>query len=181
MCQFNLLITDKKLEVDELKNLVDEIGFLFREINNDSLTRQIGKDKRIILTTKGNCDCGSIIGFNYQSSTDETNIEKERKRLTKKKWSESKINRYVENKIKEQSKKDKESESVQKQEEGNWIELANQLINKQIEFGIYYQQFGGLIEDEIIKLRGNSYKTIDELKNGELRNLKESRMIWIKK
>ena len=79
MCQFNLLIIDKESKDENLEKLLIENGFGFRELNNKSLQSQIGNLRRIILTTKGHCDCGSILGLNHQGSNTRIDIEKENK------------------------------------------------------------------------------------------------------
>ena len=181
MCQFNLLIANQKEDSDDLKRIITENGFHYRELENDSLSKQIGNNKKIILTTKGNCDCGSILGINHQDSSPKLNVEKEKKKLKKKKWSQTKIDRYLADKIKSEDKKIQDSRLSEETEEFNWIRLSEQLIREQIEFGILFHQFAGLIEEEEIKIVRINQKLIGELKKGELRNFRENELHWIKK
>ena len=179
MCQFNLLIIDKESENENLEKLFIENGLGFRELDNKSLQTQIGNNKKIILTTKGHCDCGSIIGMNHHDSISKIDIEKEKKKLRKKKWSESKIERYLFDKLKEQNKKEKSEELGNEEEENNWIAIS-QLLDKQKEqFGILFHQFGGSIEDEEIEIEKVNQISIELLTKGELRNFKENQLNWI--
>lgn len=181
MCQFNLLIIDKESEGENLEKLFIDNGFGFRELNNKSLQTQIGSTKKIILTTKGHCDCRSILGLNHQDSNSRIDIEKEKKKLRKKKWSESKIERHLSDKLKEQNKREVAGELGNEAEENNWIRISQLLRNRKTQFGILFRQFGGLIEDEIIEVEKTNQIPIELLSNGELRNFKENQLNWITK
>ena len=181
MCQFNLLIIDKESEGENLENLLIENGFGFRELNNKSLQSQIGNSRKIILTTKGHCDCGSILGLNHQDSNSRIDIKKEKKKLRKKKWSESKIERYLSAKLKEQNKREEAGELGNESEENNWIRISQILRNRKTRFGVLFRQFGGLIEDETIKIEKTNQIPIELLSKGELRNFKENQLNWITK
>jgi len=87
MCQFNLIILDKKFKSEDLKGLFIKNGFGFQELENNWLENQLGQTWRLVLTTKGYCDCGSIIGSNHRNSFVSLDIEKEKKKLQKKRWS----------------------------------------------------------------------------------------------
>lgn len=181
MCQFNLLIIDKESDSENLKRLLIENGFGFRELNNKSLQTQIGNTKKIILTTKGHCDCGSILGLNHQYSNSKIDIEKEKKKLRKKNWSESKIERHLSDKLKEQSKSEDAGEFGNEAEENNWIRISQLLRNRKTQFGILFRQFGGLIEDEIIEVEKTNQIPIELLSKGELRKFQENQLYWITK
>lgn len=179
MCQFNLLIIDKEWDGEHLKKLLIDNGFGFRKLNNKSLQSQIGNSRKIILTTKGHCDCGSILGLNHQNSKIEA--EKEKKKLRKKKWSESKIERYLSDKLKEQNKREEAGDLGNETEENNWIRISQILRNRKTQFGILFRQFGGLIEDEVIEIEKTNQVPIELLSKGEMRNFKENQLNWITK
>ncbi len=181
MCQFNLVILDKETVSENLEELFIENGFGYRELNNNSLQAQIGNSKQIILTTKGHCDCGPILGINDQVSNRGIDITKEKKKLRKKKWSESKIERYLSDKLKEQNKKREESELGNEAEETNWVNLSRVLRNQMSKFGILYQQFSGLIEDEEFEIEQINQISMTLLNAGEMRNFKEDQLNWITK
>lgn len=179
MCQFNLLIIDKESKNDELKKLLLTNGFGFRELNNKSLKNQIGENIKIIVTTKGDCDCGSVIGVNRQEAVSKIDIEKEQKKLRKKKWSESKIERYLADKLKKQSNRVEAKESDNESEENNWIRISNSLKNQTDPFGILFHQFSGAIEEEIIDIEESNQIPLSLLAEGELRNFRENQLYWI--
>lgn len=181
MCQFNLLIIDKESKSEYLEKLLIENGFGFRELDNKSLASQIGLTKKVILTTKGHCDCGSILGLNHQGSNSRIDVEKEKKKLRKKKWSEPKIERYLSDKLKEQNKREQECVLGNEAEENNWIRLSQILRNEEIQFGILFRQFGGLLEDEIIEIEKTNQVPIELLSKGELRNFTENQLNLITK
>lgn len=181
MCQFNLLIVDEESKGENLEELFLENGFGFKELNNKSLQGQIGSNMKIILTTKGHCDCGSIVGINSHGSIQKNEVDKEKKKLRKKKWSESKIERYLSDKLKGQNKKEESRELGDKVEENNWIRLSQMLGSRMGKFGIVFHQFSGLIEEEEIEIEQTNQFSIELLSKGELRNFKENQLNWITK
>lgn len=182
MCQFNLLIIGNKSGDDNLKKTMINIGFGYRELENESLIKQIGDDKRIILTTKGHCDCGSIIGINHQSSLSKIDIEKGKKKLRKKKkkWSEAKIERYLADRLRKQSNKEERSDLDNKAEEKRWFDILKTTMKKEKEVGILYRQFRGQIENEEIEIEKINGVPIELLRKGGLKDLKENELNWIK-
>jgi len=181
MCQFNFILTEKPKDKQKLAQTIKYAGFGFREVNNKHLTNQIENFQYAILTTKNHCDCGSIIGMDEFISPREIDVDKERKKLKKKKWSDSKIERYLNDKIKSQNKADENKDIGNKAEEDRWIKLIDNLINENINFGIFHHQFDGLIEEEKVEL--SKVKTIKktELEIRHLRNMVDCELIRIKK
>ena len=45
MCQFNLLITDRRFDKDQLEKIVISNGFNYQELKNENLSFQIGEEK----------------------------------------------------------------------------------------------------------------------------------------
>lgn len=180
MCQFNLLIIDKKANSDNLKRTIVDIGFGYRELENENLRSQVGADKRIILTTKGHCDCGSVIGINYQASSLKIDIEKKRKKLRKRKWSESKIERYLTDHLRTQSKKEETSELGNESETHKWLTVIRILIKSEKKIGILFHQFNGLIEMEEIGIEQINKIPMGLLNKESLMNFKENELNWIK-
>jgi hypothetical protein len=150
-------------------------------LSNESLLKQIGGNHKIILTTTANCDCGSIVGLNQHSSLSRLNIENETRKLTKKKWTQSKIDRYISDKMMQQSKIHNRTETVGEREENKWITLAENLTKQNIKFGIMFHQSRGLMEEETIEIKEITQKTLEQLKQGELRNFFENILHWIEK
>ena len=181
MCQFNLVITDKKVKTENFKDLFLENGFGFNELDNKHLQSQVVENNRFILTTKGDCDCGSIIGSNCQDVTPKIDIEKKRKKLRKKKWSAAKIERYLSDILKEQNKKVVAEALKNEKEEDNWISIAKAFNNRNVQFGIFYHHFSGLIENEKIEIEKVNQIPIILLSKGKLRDLKENQLNWITK
>ncbi|MGB1205938.1 MAG: hypothetical protein ACPG5B_09840 [Chitinophagales bacterium] len=179
MCQFNLLIIDNKSKAENLKDLFFKNGFGYNELDNKNLQSQIGRTKKIILTTKNECDCGSVIGLNQHDSNANIDIEKKRKKLRKKKWSAVKIERYLSDILKEQKKVMATAELKKEAEENNWIRIAEGLINRKVQFGILYHHFSGLLEDETIEIEKINQIPMTFLSKGKLRDFKENQLNWI--
>jgi hypothetical protein len=116
MCQFNLAILDKVSDESKLKDIFERNGFNFTLLQNQNLNKLISPDLKVIFTTKSHCDCGSAIGIGTTDNSIKRDIEKEIKKLKRKKWSDSKIQKYLDNKEKAELKKQSETGDVNKRE-----------------------------------------------------------------
>jgi len=179
MCQFNIILTEKDTDSTSIEKLLNENGFGYSEINNESINSQIKELQTIIVSTKGHCDCGSILGTDQSKTAQTFNIEKERKKLKKKKWTDSKIERYLADKLKSQVKNIENMKLGNSAEEDRWMNLINQLINERIKFGLLHHQFSGSLAEEKLELTDITTITNNELSIEHLRNLRDCELLRI--
>lgn len=179
MCQFNIILTKKDTDSKIIEKLLKANGFGYLEINNKSIVSQVTGFQKIIVSTKGHCDCGSILGIERSPSSQIIDIEKERKKLKKKKWTDSKIDRYLTDKLKSQTNKDENSELGNSTEEQQWMKLINQLIDAKIKIGLLHHQFNGDLTEEKLELRNCKIFKRNELSIEDLRNLEDSELLKI--
>ena len=178
MCQFNLLVIDKSILGKNLKDILHANGFGYREINNESLFHQLGKNKGFVLTTKGACDCGSIIGKGLEGEVMNTKLLK---KLRLKGWSGKKIERYLSDRMKDQAKKEERDFLGSKLEENSWFNLTKNILKTTTSFEILTHQFGGLIEEEEIAIEKTNHFSLKDFQAENLRFLKENQLYQIKK
>jgi hypothetical protein len=179
MCQFNIILTEKDTNSTVIEKLLNKNGFGYSEIKNESINSQTKELQTIIVSTKGHCDCGSILGTDQSKSAQTFNIEKERKKLKKKKWTDSKIERYLADKLKSQAKNEENKELGNSAEEDRWMKLINQLIDERIKFGILHHQFSGSLDEEKIEFKDITTLTNNELSIERLRNLRDCELLRI--
>ncbi len=166
MCQFNLAIVDSDSDDLKLKEIFEQHGLYFSLIKNSNLDKYIGSDLKAIFTTRSSCDCGSVIGYDSIDNSSKRDIEKEINKLKRKKWSDSKIKRYLENKEKNELKKQSEKSETLGEELKKWSDTINDCIDSSISkrFGILTHFYSGALEEEkfdnveILKSKLNDFK-----------------------
>ena len=178
MCQFNIILTEKNTDSIILNKMLDSNGFGFSEISNESIIAQTEFHKTIA-TTKNHCDCGSIIGLNHSPSSQKIDIDKERKKLKKKRWTDSKIERYISDKLKNEIKTEENNELGNSAEEDKWKKLIDQFSKSKIKFGLFHHQFNGPIEDELIEIEKIIKIKSDQISIEQLRNLRDCQLLII--
>lgn len=181
MCQFNILLTEKSTSNEMLQTILEGLSFGYNEIENKYMCNQIVGLEKVIMTTKGHCDCGSILGIEQSPSSQRIDELKERKKLRKKKWSESKIDRYLEDKLKSQTRNEENEELGNKTEEERWLKLIHKLTDENIKFGLFQHQFSGSLVNERVNLVKTRKVRIGEFTIEDLRKLEDCEFIRITK
>lgn len=101
MCHFVTLIAP---DADEaaLRAVMDRHGRAAEPIDNPSIRRLLLPGERQYLTTRGHCDCGTVLAPRRRESAGEfeDRLAKEASRLARKGWSEAKIARATEDRRK---------------------------------------------------------------------------------
>jgi hypothetical protein len=182
MCQFNLAILDSDSDDVKLKEIFEGNGFYFSLIKNQNLDKLIGPEFKVVFTTKTHCDCGSVIGIDTDDNSSKRDIENEIKKLKRKKWSDTKIKRYLENREKVDSRKKTERELIESDELDRWQLIIKDCFNKSISnhFGILIHFYSGLIDkEEFIHIKMDR-KSIKEFEIESLRTLEFDRIVLLK-
>ncbi|MEP6900998.1 MAG: hypothetical protein ABJA66_04565 [Actinomycetota bacterium] len=99
MCHFITTILPKEAQTEKLKPIFKKHGFDFRVIDDFHLADQLEKGDFCVQTTRGMCDCGTIIGSlacaSYSVSTADETLNKSITRFRKKGWSEEHIQNWI--------------------------------------------------------------------------------------
>ncbi len=100
MCHFITTILPKDAKIELLKSVYKNHGFDFRKIDAFHLEDQIEKGDFCVQTSRGMCDCGTILGSlrrDFQvTSSDEEFYAESIQRFRKKGWSEEHIKNWIE-------------------------------------------------------------------------------------
>src|SRR5215217_4136893 len=99
MCHFITTILPKDAKTEKLKPVFRQHGFDFRVVDSSHLADQLEKGDFCVQTTRGMCDCGTVIGSLARNSDselmeDET-LNKSIARFRKKGWSEEHIQNRI--------------------------------------------------------------------------------------
>jgi hypothetical protein len=107
MCHFITLIapTDDEAAV---KAVMDRHGRAAEPIDNPSIRALLGPAERQYLTTRGHCDCGSVLAPRHLEPPEafEERLAREASRMARKGWSQAKIARAIEDRRKAASRPD---------------------------------------------------------------------------
>jgi len=95
MCHFITAILPKSANIQQLEQLASKHGMKLSPQANLGISRQIKPDELPFLTTAAHCDCGTSLGSDHRQSRTEIDIARESEKLRKKGWSESKIQRSL--------------------------------------------------------------------------------------
>lgn len=181
MCQFNLALVDSDSDDLKLKEIFEQHGLCFSMIDNPNLDKHLDSDLKVFFTTKSHCDCGSVIGIDTEDNSTNRDIEKEIKKLKRKKWSDSKIKRYLENKEKVNNRKKAEKELVLSDELESWQLIIKECFNNSItkHFGVLIHFYGGLIDKEEFHQIKIDKKTIREFEIESLKTLEFDKLVLL--
>ena len=172
MCRFATILIERDSFNENLKGIFEKHSFAFRKYENDTLSHLLNNHFIFINTTTGDCDCGSVLACNPEQVDYEKELEKEIARLKRKKWSDSKIDRYL--KQRKPNPKEKEFE----EETEKWIKLFSELLEnervglvgvliKDYEYSIMDEKFDK-IETGLIKLNEINQVLFENLENDRL-------------
>ena len=181
MCQFNLAIVDKESDDSKLKDIFERNGFNYTLLQNQDLNKLIGSDLKVIFTTKSHCDCGSAIGSVTKDNSIKRDNEKEIKKLKRKQWSDSKIQKYMDNKEKAELRKQSETGNTHKKELDNWNNTINDCFYEKISkrFGFLTHFYSGTIEGERFDKITTENCTFKDFRVDSLKELVFDRLLLI--
>lgn len=97
MCDFITATLPHRADIDEVCAIAKSFDFPFTPIVNPHVIRQLHNGKYYFLTTRGHCDCGTVLGSSKYASETEPPPEYSRKikKLRKKAWSDEKVDRWL--------------------------------------------------------------------------------------
>lgn len=171
MCTFITTWVYENSSQEKLKAILSVNGFDFQEYPDSPIKSKL-EVPIYFRPTKGLCDCGTDLGnANYISAT----VDKTSKKiadLRKKKWSEAKINRWLnEHQLSEQkrlkSNEVREKLDTSKVKNKSWLKLFNAILenNEFKVFGFLFHEYHGnqTTEDFVLKAKVHfNLKQIDE-------------------
>jgi hypothetical protein len=158
MCHFITATLPQTIERKSVRAIFKSHGLAFKVITNPHVQAQIDPEDLYILTTTGNCDCGTILGSLSRGGEAGTgNYKTQIKKLRKQGWSEAKIQRWVSEKEQLQEKQERENAILAAQgeaEASRWLDFIRVLLTSGLtpRVGLLLHTYQGGIESERLEI-----------------------------
>ena len=95
MCHYITLVVPTQ-DADAVRAVMHRHGRAATPIDNPAIRKVLRDDERQYLTTRGHCDCGTVLAPRYDTPEHfEGKLAKEAVRMRRKGWSEAKIGRAI--------------------------------------------------------------------------------------
>src|SRR5690348_9603085 len=99
MCHYITATLPHKVKVESVASVFESHKLGFELISNPHISTQIEPGDLYVLTTRGHCDCGTVLGsLNNTGNSEAISYEHGLKKFRKQGWSEAKIQRWLEQK-----------------------------------------------------------------------------------
>lgn len=169
MCHFITAVLPETAEYTSIASIFTSYHRAFKQIANPHVLSQLDAGDMYILTTAGDCDCGTVLGrLSYSSEPASTSYKNDIKKFRKQGWSDAKIQRWVSEK--EQLQEKSASINAILTEEGSaeasyWVSFINAVLKSGFtqQFGLLLHSYDGGIESERIKILRKQRVQIAEL------------------
>jgi hypothetical protein len=173
MCHFITATLPHDSDLRKSEEIFKQYHLKFEKVENESVGEHLEKGDFYILTTKGICDCGTILASQNPEKYrfDETQVQKFKdkaiEKLKSKGWSDTKISRW-------QKEQDLSAEKVKRQEEqaheysmtrtDDWINFIRALLSSKAttRIGILVHEYRGGIDNRI-KILGKQTVPLEKL------------------
>ncbi len=187
MCHFITATFSGKINLENINNVAENFSLKFQVCDNEYVKKQLQKNEAYINKFSNHCDCGTNIGISTGSKMQTQRFQKsEIDRLKKKGWTQTKINRWLNDKKKNDEKIEQDNANLLNEksfELENWIGFFQALFSKpDIEyFGLMLHWYSKGLENENIKIiqqRKISYKKLTVI---DLKTLVEDNLLCVTK
>jgi len=154
-----------------------KLGFVL--ISNPHVAAQIDSQAWYVLTTRKHCDCGTALGsLNHQRTPERFSDDRHLKKLRKQGWSETKINRWLEQKEQTREQHRREDEARAKgstPELERWLEFLSHLLKAKVahKFGLLLHWYHTSVESERIKIQRRESVRLSDVNAERLMRIEE--------
>lgn len=161
MCYYIAAILPARADLKRMIEIGRSCSIALKPFENASLQQQLSAGERAFLTTKGHCDCGTVLG----SLRRERLLEAEQKaameekivKLRKSGWKDIKIERWIEQRSDSASRKQrmiKNHAEKQTPDATGWKTFISEaiLLGRASGMGLLLHWYGGLLETEQIRI-----------------------------
>jgi len=183
MCCFITATLPRDADLKKSEEIFKHHHLSFRMIENESVSEHLEKGDFYILTTKGMCDCGTVLASQSSDDywSDNSNFQKFKdksvEKLKTRGWSDAKIRRW-------QNEQDLYAEKEKRQEAeahesamtrvDDWINFIQAILNSKAtkRIGILVHQYKGGIANKM-KILGKQTVSLNKLTPKALVEMKE--------
>jgi len=160
MCHFITATLPKDADLEKSAEVFNAYQLRFKEMENESVREHLEKGDYYIFTTKGICDCGTVLASqdpkNYQP--DETDapeyIDKVIEKLRAKGWSDAKISRWQkESELNDEKTKREEAQTHEQAMTSaeDWVNFIQDILSSKAtkRIGILVHEYKGSLDSRI--------------------------------
>jgi len=157
MCHFITATLSRGANVDLAAQSFRAHALGFKAVHNSHVSPQLNTGETYVLTTRGPCDCGTVMGSLNRDRPSDPTYSSEVAKLSKKGWSRVKIERWLEQKKEVEDKRKREDHARLQEgtaEAERWIDLVTDLLRsgQANKVGVLYHWYHGSIESERINI-----------------------------
>lgn len=179
MCHFITATFPQSVKPESVAPLFETHKLGFEVISNPHISSQIEAGDWCVLTTRGQCDCGTALGsLSNPAAGGVVSYERELKKLRKQGWGEAKIKRWLEQK--EQTKERHLREDGARArgstpELEQWVDFINGVLKSGCtsSLGLLLHMYQGGVEGERLDLLGKERIKLADLNPERLMRMKE--------
>lgn len=144
MCHYITATLPHGFSILETEAIASQFERDWEPLNNPYIHKFLSSGEQYFYTTRGHCDCGTTLGSKNSLHNNQSSIDRHVKKFKRKGWSESRIDRWLEEKLKPKPGGDTFS----------WKSLISSLIEKgNAEYvGILLHAYSGSLENEKIEI-----------------------------
>ncbi len=172
MCEFITATLPKDAELALCREIFDRHKLGFEEIENFSVRESLETGDYYISTTRGRCDCGTVLGSEAEGDKPDSAetakyeiaaIEK----LEKKGWSQARIERWLKER-RLANDKDKRGQAAGHESRlvfaSDWIEFITDILtsNAASRLGLLVRSYTGSLSERVV-LKGKLRASLEEL------------------
>jgi hypothetical protein len=174
MCLFVSIIVPKSLDLDSVKSAAEEHGLGFSPYDNSKIQAQLVQGERLVLTTRGHCDCGSPLGASADRDH-EVDLEAERRRSRTRGWSDRKIQRALEQKMESLAHKRTSPSATRELGVEDWLGFLRHVLEhgRGVSLGLLLHTYRGGVTTERVELARRERVPADLLDARFLTRLRE--------
>ena len=178
MCQFNFLLLESEEAVKRILEIGNSGDFRFQYVMINFSNPKL----RAYFTNLGenNCNCGSVIGKKEWEEDTKFDIEKERIKLERKRFSKNRIAQLLVQKQQETELKRANDLKSEIEEAEKWIKFFENLKKGKLSHrvGLIFHQFSSKLSDELVRIEEELFLAKIDLET--LKNMKQNKLYWIK-
>ena len=177
MCQFITAMLPADADLKAVAGIFDKHKVGFKQISNPHVSSQVTPGDVYILTIRSWCDCGTPLGRLAEGKTPkQPRLDNEVGKLRKQGWSESKIQRWLEQKGETEDKQEREQEAYVENATRrleHWIRFLSDLLRSGYTSRVsLLLQWNG-VQDGRITLQGEEKVALANLNADLLLRMKE--------
>lgn len=179
MCHFITATLPQSVKLDSVAPIFESHKLGFDLVSNPHVSAQIESEDWHILTTRGHCDCDTVLGSLSRSVASEPiSYERDLKKFREKNWSEAKIQRWLEQKEQTKEKHLREDEDQARRttpDAAHWIGFITDVLisGHTRRIGLLLHMYHGGVESERIQILGRQKVNLKELTTKLLMEMKE--------